>query len=112
MRQGAGLQTIAQLDKFATKRLKAPQQLLQRYLLGWAYFEGQQLQECEYILEEATYLLKETNDSYLHTRILNLLGMAYASLHNYEQALLCHQRCLNLLEAAEPYDFFMITQVY
>jgi tetratricopeptide (TPR) repeat protein len=111
MRQKAALQVIACLEKISTKRLKLPQQLLHRYLLGWAYFEAQRLQECEYTLEEATHLVKETNDHYLHTRILNLLGMAYAGLHNYEQALLCHQRLLNLLEGVEPHDLFMIAQV-
>ena len=112
MRQGAILPVIAQLEKFSTKRLKASQQLQHRYLLGWAYFEAQQWQECEYTLEEATHLITETNDHYLHTRILNLLGMAYAGLHNHEQALLCHQRCLNILETVEPHDLFMIAQVY
>ena len=112
IRQGAILPAIAQLEKFSTKRLKAPQLLLQRYLLGWAYFEAQQLQECEYTLEEATHLIKETNNHYLHIHILNLLGGAYARLRNYEQARLCHQRCLNALEAVEPHDLFMIAQVY
>jgi len=112
IRQGTVLPAIAQLEKLSTKRLKAPQQLLHRYLLGWAYFEAQQLQACEYTLEEVTYLIKEINDSYLHTRILNLLGITYTKLRNYEQALLCYQRCLNLLEAVEPHDLFMIAQVY
>lgn len=112
IRQGAALQAIARLGKFSTKRLKPPQQLLHCYLLGWAHFEAQQMQECEYTLEEATHMAKDTNDHYLHTRILNLLGMAYAALLNLEQALLCHQRCLNLLEAVEPHDLFMIAQVY
>ncbi len=112
IRQGALLPAITLLEKFSSKRLKAPQQLLHRYLLGWAYFEAQQLQECAYTLEEVMHLIKETNDFYLHTRILNLLGMAYARLHNYEQALLHHQRCLNLLERTEPHDLFIIAQVY
>jgi tetratricopeptide (TPR) repeat protein len=92
--------------------LKQSQLLLHRYLLGWAYFDVQQLQEAVYTLEEATHLAKDTDNYYLHTRILNLLGKAYAALHNYEQALFYHQRSLNLLEVAQPRDFFMLAEVY
>jgi tetratricopeptide (TPR) repeat protein len=112
IRQGGAVQAIERLEKFSSKRLKQSQLLQHRYLLGWAYFEAHQLQEAIYTLEEATNLAKDANNSYLHTRVLNLLAKVHAALHNYDQALLCHQRCLNLLEAAEPRDFFMIAEVY
>jgi tetratricopeptide (TPR) repeat protein len=112
IRQGEALQAIAHLEKFSTQPLKQSQQLLHRYLLGWAYFEEQKILECEYTLEEARHLAEDRNESYLYVRILNLLGIANAALFNHERALMYHQRCLNLLESAEPRDLFMIAQVY
>ncbi|HTK08934.1 MAG TPA: helix-turn-helix transcriptional regulator [Ktedonobacteraceae bacterium] len=111
-RQGEAQQAIDQLSKLSTKRLKKQQQLLHRYLLGWAYYRVQQFQECEYMLSEASLLAKELNDVYLNLRILNLLALSYAALRNYTQALLSHQRCLNQLESSEPHDPFFTAQVY
>jgi tetratricopeptide (TPR) repeat protein len=111
-RQGDAKEAINQLSKLSTKRLKKQQQLLHRYLLGWAYYRVQQFQECEYMLSEASVLAKELNDSYLNLRILNLLALSYAALRNYTQAILSHQRCLNQIETSEPQDPFFTAQVY
>ncbi|HEY4385631.1 MAG TPA: helix-turn-helix transcriptional regulator, partial [Ktedonobacteraceae bacterium] len=69
-RQGEAQKAVDQLSKLSTKRLKKQQQLLHRYLLGWAYYRVQQFQECEYMLSEASLLAKELNDVYLNLRIL------------------------------------------
>ena len=112
IRQDAAAEAAAQLEKLSTKRLKKPQLLQHHYLLGWAYFKAAQFQECDYILSEAIQLAKELDSHYLHLRILNLQAMAYAAMRNYAQALLAHQRCLNLLETVEPEDPFFKAQVY
>ncbi|HEU5229508.1 MAG TPA: tetratricopeptide repeat protein, partial [Ktedonobacteraceae bacterium] len=43
---------------------------------------------------------------------LNLQAMAQAAMRNYAQAVMAHQRCINLLESVEPYDPFFAIQVY
>ena len=112
IRQGEAPEAISRLSKLSTKRLKKQQQLLHHYLLGWGYYRVQQFQECEYMLSEADVLAKELNDTYLNLRILNLLALSYAALHNYPQALLSHQRCLTLIENSEIQDPFFTAQVY
>lgn len=112
IRQGDAATALLQLGKLSTKRLKRQQQLQHRYLLGWANFGASHFQECEYTLSEALQLAKEQNANYLSSRILNLSALAHAAMRNYSQALLTHQRCLNLLETTEPYDPFFTAQVY
>jgi tetratricopeptide (TPR) repeat protein len=110
--QGNATETIAQLKKLSTKRLKRQQQLQHRYLLGWAYLKVAQFQECEYTLSEAIQLAKDQNAQHITTRILNLLALAYAAMRNYQQAILTHQRCLHMLETNTPRDPFFTAQVY
>ncbi len=112
IQQGRAEQAAAQLSKLSTKRMKRQQHLLHRYLLGWAYFQTERFQECEYILSEAAQIAKELNANYLMVRILNISALAHAAMRNYSQALLYHQRCLNLLETVEPHDPFFTAQVY
>ena len=112
IRQGTTSQAITQLEKLSTKRLKRPHILQHRYLLGWSYYKTAQFQECDYTLSEAVQLAKELNAHYLHLRVLNLLAMAQAAMRNYAQALLAHQRCINLLESVEPRDPFFAVQIY
>ncbi|QBD79635.1 tetratricopeptide repeat protein [Ktedonosporobacter rubrisoli] len=112
IRQGLAAQAITQLSKLSTKRLKRQQQLQHRYLLGWAYLKAARFQEGEYTLSEALQLAKDLNASYLHLRILNLQALTYAAMRNYTQAILSHQRCLNLLENVEPRDPFFTAEVY
>lgn len=110
--QGEASLVVTQLSKISTKRLKRQQQLQLRFLLGWAYYEVAQFQECEYTLNEALQIAKELNANYQTLRILDLLASAYAAMRNYPQAILSHQRCLHLLESCEPRDPFFVAQVY
>lgn len=103
---------IGLIGKFSTRRLKRHQLLQQRYLLGYAYLKLGRFQECEYTLSEALQLAREQNAHYLSLCILNLLALSYAAISNYQQALLTHQRCLNLLEQGELRDPFFTAQVY
>ncbi len=111
IRQGNAEQAIARLAKMSAKRLKRDQQVQYRYLLGRAYFLIKRLQESEQVLSGAIQLAQETNNHYLHIQILNMLGIIYAAMQDYPQALLHHQRCLNMLEESEPRDAFLITEV-
>ncbi len=112
IQQGSAEQAATQLSKLSTKRMKRQQQLQHRYLLGWTYFETERYQECEYTLSEALQIAKDLNANYLMLRILNISALAHAAMRNYTQALLYHQRCLNLLETVEPHDPFFTVQVY
>jgi tetratricopeptide (TPR) repeat protein len=110
--QGEATEAIEQLENISTKRLQRQHQLQHRYLLGWAYYQANQFQESEYILSEAAQIAKEINAHYLHLRILNQLAMAYAAMRNFGQAILAHQRALELAESTDPYDPFFTIQVY
>jgi tetratricopeptide (TPR) repeat protein len=112
IRQEMVEQAIAQLEKLSSRRIKRSQQLQQRYLLGWAHFVSGQFQECDYILTEAIQIAKDLNDNYQQLRILNLQAQTQAAMRNYAQALLAHQRCLNILETEEVHDPFFSAQVY
>jgi tetratricopeptide (TPR) repeat protein len=103
---------ITQLERLSNRRLQRQHQLRQRYLLGQAYYTAAQYQESEYILSEATQIAKELNAQYLNLRILHQLALTYAAMRNYSQALLAHQRCLNLLEENAINDPFFVTQIY
>lgn len=103
---------IALLTKTSAKRLKRPQQLWHRYLLGRAHFQAGHFQEAEHIFSELVQMVKDGNNHYLHARILSLLGDTFAAMHNPNQALLAHQRCLNVLEAVEARDAFLIATVF
>jgi len=112
IRQSAVLQAIAQLEKLAAKNLKRQHQMQLRYLLGWAYLQTARLQECEHTLSEAERLAENLNDPYTSLQVLNLLGIAYATMDNHTQAMLSHESCLKLLESTQPKDPFFIAQVY
>ncbi|GAC1643404.1 MAG: hypothetical protein NVS4B12_07670 [Ktedonobacteraceae bacterium] len=102
---------LALLNKISAKRLKRLQQLWHRYLLGYAYFLTDRLQECEHIFSEMVQIVKDANNFYLHTHILFILGKTFAAMQNSPQALLAYQRCLNVLEEAEVQDAFLIARV-
>lgn len=111
VRQGMADQVIIRLRELASENLTARQQLQLYYLLGWAYSITSQFQEGEHALAEATKLIKEPNDE-LSLQILNLLGIVYASMHNYAQGLQTHQQCLNILENMQPQNPILMAQVY
>jgi len=112
IREGAIDSSIVQLNKLSTKRLKRPQQLRLRFLLGWAYYKAGQYQDSEYTFTEALSLAKELNDQYLILRILLIQAAAYAAIGNYPQTDLTYQRCLDTLETAEPHDPLFAAQIY
>ncbi|GAC1355442.1 MAG: hypothetical protein NVSMB38_35720 [Ktedonobacteraceae bacterium] len=103
---------IALLNKISAKRLKRPQQLWHRYLLGYAYFLTDRLSECEHLFSEMVQTVKDANNHYLHTHILYMLGNTFAAMQNPVQALLAYQRCLNALEEAEVRDASLIAAVF
>jgi len=70
------------------------------------------LQKCENALVEAEKLATTQNDTYSSLHTHNLLGLAYAAMHNYHRALQSHQNCLKLLESAQPQDPFFQCEVY
>ncbi|GAC1431260.1 MAG: hypothetical protein PVS3B3_35960 [Ktedonobacteraceae bacterium] len=103
---------FALLSKMSAKRLKRSQQLWHRYLLGCSHFLMDHLEEAEHIFSDMTHMVKDANNHYLHTQILFMLGNTFAAMHNPTQALLAHQRCLNLLEEAPVRDIFLIAQTF
>lgn len=111
--QGLPEKALSHLSKLGIRRLKLQQQIEHRYLQGEAYVAANQLQTAEQILSEAAEIAKEANDQYLNIRIHNLLGIIYASMRNYTQAIFSHQRCLNLLEgmAKDESDAFLHVQI-
>ncbi len=110
--QGEAEQTFKSLERLAGRRLKRYHQLQQRYLLGWAYYKTAHYQESEYTLSEAVQIARELNAHYLNLRVLHQLALTYVAMHNYSQALLSHQLCLQLLEEGEIQDPFFTAQVY
>jgi transcriptional regulator with XRE-family HTH domain len=111
IRQGVADESIIRLRELASEKLTADQQLQLYYLLGWAYSNASQFQEGEHALAEATKLIKNPNDE-LSLQILNLLGVVYASMHNYAQGLQTHQQTLNTLENIQPQNPILMAQVY
>ena len=100
------------LNMFNSKHLNRRHQLEQRYLQGWASYKLNQLQEAEYLLDEAEAIAKELNIVYLQLRSINLLANMYAAMRNYSQAIQAHQRCLILLEDQEEQDPFFAARIY
>ena len=110
--QNEPAKALALLTKTSAKRLKRSQQLWHRYLLGCAHFLTHHLEEAEHIFSEMTQIAKDANNHYLHTHILFMLGNTFAAMHNPTQALLAHQRCLNVLEEAEARDVSLIARTF
>ena len=105
-------QAVTLLRNFSSDALKSEQEIRQRYLLGWAFYQLGFLQESESVLAEA---LKSANDRnyFLVKHILNLLGMVHASMRNDAQGFAYHQRNLDRLEKEQqPHDAFFDAQVY
>ena len=110
--QNEPAKALALLTKTSAKRLKHSQQLWHRYLLGCANFLTHHLEEAEHIFSGMTQIAKDANNHYLHTHILFMLGNTFAAMHNPAQALLAHQRCLNVLEEAQARDVFLIARTF
>ena len=110
--QNKATEALTQLQHLEGKHLTERKQLHQRYLLGWAYLHTSQFQLCEHTLVEAQQLAQAQKHHYSSLRIHNLLGRAYAAMHNHQQALQSHQYCLELLEQAQVPDLFFKCDVY
>lgn len=110
--QNEPTKALTLLGKISAKRLKRAQQLWHRYLLGYANFLLQHFEEAEHIFSEMTEKAKEANNHYLHTHILFMLGNTFASMHNPTQALLIHQRCLDVLEESKARDTVLIAHTF
>ena len=109
---GAAAEALIQLKKLPTRVLRNQFRIRYRYLLGWAYFLTAEMQSCEDILLEAEKLAIEHNDTYSRIHAANILGMAYATMSNHQQALLVHQRCLEIVEHVQPQDSFFLCHLY
>ena len=110
--QHESAKALALLSKTSAKRMKRSQQLWHRYLLGCANLFTDHLEEAEHILSALTEITKDSNNSYLHTHTLFMLGNTFAAMYNPTQALLAHQRCLNALEEAPIRDVFLIARAF
>ncbi len=102
---------IELLTKNSAKRMKRPQQLWHRYLLGRAHLLADNLVESEQIFSNMVQTVKDANNLYLHTHVLALLGDTFAALDNSKEAILAYQRCLNVLEEAEVRDAFLTATI-
>lgn len=110
--QGAAAEAIVQLKKLPSRIIRNQYRIRYRFLLGWAYFLTAELQSCEDVLLEAEKLAIEHNDQYSRMHAANVLGMAYATMSNHQQALLAHQHCLELVDNVQPQNPFFLCRLY
>jgi len=109
--QNDAKRAIELLTRNSAKRMKRPQQLWHRYLLGRAHLLADNLVESEQIFSNMVQTVKDANNLYLHTHVLALLGDTFAALGNSKEATLAYQRRLNVLEEAEVRDAFLIAAI-
>jgi len=109
--QGKAQETLTALGKVSAKRMKRDQQLQHRYLTACAHFQLKHFQECEQLFTTLVDLAKETPYTYIYLHAIDMLGTTYAASENYEQALISHHHCLDLLREAEVRDPLFIFQV-
>ncbi|HEV7236930.1 MAG TPA: helix-turn-helix domain-containing protein [Ktedonobacteraceae bacterium] len=109
---GTASEAITQLKKLPSRTLHAQHRIRHRYLLGWAYFLTAEMQNCEDALLEVEKLAVEHNECYSRLHAANLLGIAYATMSNHQQALQAHHHCLELLKDVQPADPFFLCQLY
>jgi tetratricopeptide (TPR) repeat protein len=110
--QEASAVAIEQLEELANKTLNHRQQIQRGYLLGMAYSASMQFQEAEAVLSQTVEMAREKGDGYSKLLLQYQLGITYAAVHNYTQALSCDQTCLKLMEEIRPEDPFLKAQVY
>lgn len=110
--RGAALDAITNLKKLPIRSLNHQHRVRHSYLLGWAYLLIGEMQNCEVSLSEVDRLALEHNDFYSRVHAINLLGIAYSTMNNHQQALQTHQRCLEILQEAQTPDPFFLCIVY
>ena len=103
---------ITLLSELPASKLQKKYLLQHRFLLGWAYLLTSELHKCIVTLAEGESFANEQNDSSNSLRIYDLMGIAYASMGDYARALQTHERCLTILEAAQPQDPFFLCHLY
>ena len=112
LQQDESALVIERLEKLTGKMLTHRQQLQRGYLLGMAYSALLRFQEAEAILSQAIELGREKNDSYSKLQLQHQLGITYAAMHNYTQAISCHLASLKLMEEFGIEDAFLKARLY
>jgi transcriptional regulator with XRE-family HTH domain len=111
--QGNAAQAITALQALGEPLLPELARLRQLYLLGWAYLLSAHFHQSEHTLAAARLMAQAQNNSHLELRITDLLGLAYAAMHNPQRALQLQQECLQLTGLERhPYDLFFLCRIY
>jgi tetratricopeptide (TPR) repeat protein len=110
--QGQTSQAITYLERLAGQSMEAYLQVQMYYLLGQAHLSQSRLQKSETALQKAEKLAAKQNDTPALIQISNLLGIVFTAMNQYEQALQSHRHALELLQQAEPYDPFLLCEIY
>ncbi len=110
--QGDAARAITQLEELAVNKLRGNHLIRYHYLLSWAYLLTEQWQLCMSTLAEADIVASEHKDASYSLLIHHLMGMAYAAMGDYAQALKAHQHCLTLVERRQLQDNFFLCHLY
>lgn len=103
---------ISRLQRIPHKSMKPEQLLRQRYLLGWAFFQSEQLQKAEQMLLDVTKQSSTMTHPVLGLQALHLLAQTYTTMLNHEQAVQTYERCLAAMELLLPRDPFFQARVF
>ena len=112
IQQDAIQEAIESLQQLATKNLKQQQQARLYYLLGRAYQQIRQYEESLGHLLRAVQLAQDGGNTFIITQVYNLLGTVYAATHNYAEASVSYQRCLELLTSNQFHSPLLAAQAY
>ncbi|MDQ6660847.1 MAG: helix-turn-helix transcriptional regulator [Chloroflexota bacterium] len=110
--QGEPSLALINLEQLTLDHLQSRKQIHYFYLLAWTFFATDQFQQSVKILSEADQLCQKQGAPFFHERILNLSGIVHSAMHNYVQAIHCHQECLTYIQNAAVSDPFLLSQVY
>jgi transcriptional regulator with XRE-family HTH domain len=108
--QGAAAQASNQLEAAEVQHWPPLQLLRYHYLLGWSYLASRRLEQSEQQLNKALEIANTLHASF-PPRVLALLGLTYAAMRDFRQAIASHRRCLTLLEELKPSDTALRAQV-
>jgi tetratricopeptide (TPR) repeat protein len=103
---------ITLLSELPESKLQKKYFLQHRFLLGWAYLLASELHECIETLAEGESYAIEHHDFSTRVHIYDLMGIAYANMGDYAQALQTHERCLIMLESTQMQDPFFLCHLY
>ncbi len=111
--EGHAEQAIEQINAYIHRKINPHADSSSYYILGQAYFETGQLQECERVLAEAARLACDASEPlYLH--IANLQNAVYTAMHHPAQASKLQNELLTSLdkETIAANDIFFLTRLY